>query len=164
MTKRDRADELREEAERFEREQERPDADDLAYVRVRRYVKEPSQVYAIRIPVSRLEEFRRLAQEAGEQPASLMREWVLERLDEETSGSRLRRLAQYAAARRWDVAAETLPPEAMGFATAVPAPAPRKSSGRARNTPKKAPSRTSSKSRAATTKTRRSTGKTRRTK
>ena len=57
--------------------------DDLPLTPLRRYAKEPSQVYAIRIPASRLEAIRRLAERRDEQPTALLREWVLERLDDE---------------------------------------------------------------------------------
>jgi hypothetical protein len=42
-----------------------------------------SHVYTVRMPVDRLAELRDLAEEAGEQPSTLMRRWVLERLDAE---------------------------------------------------------------------------------
>jgi hypothetical protein len=41
----------------------------------------PSQVYSVRIPVDRLEELRRVAARRGVPPSTLLREWVLERLD-----------------------------------------------------------------------------------
>jgi hypothetical protein len=74
---------LREEAERQDVLEEKGSLDELPFTRLRRYVKEPSQVYAIRIPVSRLQAIRRLAERRKEQPTGLLREWVLERLDEE---------------------------------------------------------------------------------
>lgn len=43
--------------------------------------KDPSQVYSVRIPVSRIEELRRVASGKGLAPSTLLREWVLERLD-----------------------------------------------------------------------------------
>lgn len=51
--------------------------------RNKRARRDPSQVYAIRIPVQVLEDVRRLAAERGTQPSALMREWVLDRLNEE---------------------------------------------------------------------------------
>lgn len=42
-----------------------------------------SQVYTVRMPTDRLTELRAVADELGEQPSSLMRRWVLERLDAE---------------------------------------------------------------------------------
>jgi|GEM_PF-3271084 len=47
---------------------------------------DPSQVYSIRIPVSRLGELRRLADASGLQPSSMIRAWVLERLESENRG------------------------------------------------------------------------------
>jgi hypothetical protein len=74
---------MREEAERLDRLHEEGSLDALPYVRLRPYARESSQVYAIRIPVSRLRQIRLLADARGEPPTSLLREWVLERLDSE---------------------------------------------------------------------------------
>lgn len=49
--------------------------------RGRRRSKDPGQVYAVRIPVSRLRELRVVADALGRAPSSLIRQWVLERLD-----------------------------------------------------------------------------------
>jgi len=49
--------------------------------RGRRPAADPSQVYTVRIPVSRLRELRAIADELGEPPSTLIRRWVLERLD-----------------------------------------------------------------------------------
>jgi hypothetical protein len=54
----------------------------------RRYAKprrptSPSQVYSVRVPADRLEELRRVAAKRGLQPSTLLRKWVIERLDEE---------------------------------------------------------------------------------
>lgn len=67
---------------------EREDEEEAAGLRRFRYVrpkpaKDPSQVYSVRIPVNRLEELRSLAERRGDQPTALLREFVLERLDEE---------------------------------------------------------------------------------
>lgn len=40
-----------------------------------------SQVYTLRMPADRLAELRAIAEQFGEQPSTLMRRWVLERLD-----------------------------------------------------------------------------------
>lgn len=40
-------------------------------------------MYSLRIPVERLEQLRRLAEERGEAPTGILRRWVLERLDQE---------------------------------------------------------------------------------
>lgn len=45
--------------------------------------RHPSQVYSIRIPVNQIEELRQCAFDLGMRPSSLMREWILERLDKE---------------------------------------------------------------------------------
>lgn len=50
--------------------------------RGRRPAADPAQVYAVRIPVSRLRELRELAGRLQKPPTVLIREWVLERLDE----------------------------------------------------------------------------------
>jgi len=42
-----------------------------------------SDVYTVRMPTDRLVELRELANQRREQPSSLMRRWVLERLDSE---------------------------------------------------------------------------------
>ncbi len=44
--------------------------------------RRPSQVYSIRIPVERIEQLRLTAVERGTTPTALIREWVIERLDE----------------------------------------------------------------------------------
>ncbi len=46
---------------------------------------EASQVYSVRIPVGRLEQLRRLAEERGVTPSALLRQFVLERLDTESA-------------------------------------------------------------------------------
>jgi hypothetical protein len=47
--------------------------------------RQPSQVYTVRMPVHVLERLRRLAAAAGVTPSALMRAWVLERLELESS-------------------------------------------------------------------------------
>jgi hypothetical protein len=49
--------------------------------RGRRRAEDPSQVYAVRIPVSRLRRLREVATDLGIQPSTLIRQWVIERLD-----------------------------------------------------------------------------------
>ena len=61
--------------------EERGDVAPLRGQRGRRPAADPAQVYAVRIPVSRLEELRALAEQLGEPPTALIRRWVLERLD-----------------------------------------------------------------------------------
>ena len=50
--------------------------------RGRRRAVDPSQVYAVRIPLSRLRELRELAEQLDVPPTVLIRQWVIERLDE----------------------------------------------------------------------------------
>lgn len=55
--------------------------------RSERLPSDPSQVYSVRIPVSRLEKIRRIAAKYKMPPTSMLRQWILERLDfEEQSG------------------------------------------------------------------------------
>ena len=42
----------------------------------------PAQVYSVRIPVDRIEQLRTHAQAEGTTPSSLIRAWVIERLDQ----------------------------------------------------------------------------------
>lgn len=44
--------------------------------------RDPSQVYSVRIPASRIEQLRRVAQDRGIAPTTLIRHWVIERLDD----------------------------------------------------------------------------------
>lgn len=53
--------------------------------RARRQAAEASQVYSVRIPVARLAQLRKLADERGVAPTVLLRQFVLERLDVETA-------------------------------------------------------------------------------
>ena len=91
MTKSRRTETFREEAVRLDALEDEGKLDELPFTRTRRYAKEPSQVYAIRIPVTRLAAIRWLAEGRSEQPTALLREWVLERLDAE--------LAEHKSAR-----------------------------------------------------------------
>jgi hypothetical protein len=51
--------------------------------RSKRLPSDPSQVYSIRIPVSRLQKIRRLANRYNMRPTAMLRQWILERLDSE---------------------------------------------------------------------------------
>src|SRR5215472_16050250 len=51
--------------------------------RSKRPPSDPSQVYSIRIPVSRLQKIRRLANRYNMRPTAMLRQWILERLDSE---------------------------------------------------------------------------------
>jgi hypothetical protein len=73
---------LAEEAEAAEEHRD----DDVPLVRSRRPAKEPTQVYSLRVPVEKLEELRRLAEERHLTPSALMRSWIIERLEQESSG------------------------------------------------------------------------------
>jgi hypothetical protein len=70
-------------AERQAEMEERGEAKPAAGQRARRSAADPAQVYSVRIPVARLEELRRVAEELGEPPSALLRRWALERLDQE---------------------------------------------------------------------------------
>lgn len=69
---------LEETAELAEKERDA----ERSYVRPRA-PESPSQVYSLRIPVERLEQLRQLAEARNEAPTTMMRRWVLERLDRE---------------------------------------------------------------------------------
>ena len=43
--------------------------------------RNPAQVYSVRIPVERIEQLRTVAGVEGTTPSSLIRKWVIERLD-----------------------------------------------------------------------------------
>ncbi len=51
--------------------------------RARAQAGEASQVYSVRIPVERLEQLRRLAEGRGVRPTALLRQFVVDRLDQE---------------------------------------------------------------------------------
>jgi hypothetical protein len=75
---------LASEADRFESEAAK--STNRRFVRARS-AEAPAQVYSVRIPVDRLEDLRRLAERDGMQPSSMLREWILERLEQEQSRS-----------------------------------------------------------------------------
>jgi hypothetical protein len=50
--------------------------------RGRKRAEDPSQVYAVRIPVSKLRRLREIAEQRDMPPTALIRQWVIERLDE----------------------------------------------------------------------------------
>lgn len=50
--------------------------------RGKRKASDPSQVYPVRIPVARINELREVAERLGVPPTALIRQWVIERLDE----------------------------------------------------------------------------------
>ena len=54
--------------------------------------RDPAQVYTLRVPVHALDRLRRVAALAAVTPTALMRAWVLDRLEQETSGRAIDRL------------------------------------------------------------------------
>jgi hypothetical protein len=73
------------EAEMVAEEEERGEREPQPGRRGRRPAVESSQVYSVRVPVERLEQLRRLAEQRGVAPTALMRQFVLERLDQEST-------------------------------------------------------------------------------
>ena len=67
--------------------QERADAEERGEITPapgqhgRRRATDPSQVYAVRIPVSQLRKLREAADSLNTQPSALIRQWVIERLN-----------------------------------------------------------------------------------
>lgn len=59
---------------------------------------EVGQVYSIRIPVSQIAELEQVAAERGEAPRTMIREWVLQRLEAEAQASRKSRRSSKGAA------------------------------------------------------------------
>lgn len=57
----------------------------------------PAQVYSVRIPVDRLTELKALADSQDVAPSTMIRDWVLERLDSEKDPSTLESIAEEAA-------------------------------------------------------------------
>lgn len=55
--------------------------------RIRARSEDPGTVFSVRIPKSRLDELRTLASEQHTTPGALLRQWVLERLEGNTTGS-----------------------------------------------------------------------------
>ncbi len=91
MSERNIAEFLADEAEAVEAHKD--DEVPLVHSRVPR---EPSQVYSLRVPVDKLEELRTHAERQYLTPSALMRLWVLERLERETSHTDLPQLVRKA--------------------------------------------------------------------
>lgn len=70
------------EAEELAEAEERGEVVPAPGQRGRKRASDPSQVYSVRIPVSRLRELRHIAEQLDVQPTVLIRQWVLERLDQ----------------------------------------------------------------------------------
>jgi hypothetical protein len=85
MSEKDFTRELLEEVERIDREEiATPDEDAEGrwiFVRPRR-AKDPSQIYSLRLPVTVVEQIRVVAASKGEAPTALLRDWVIEPLDD----------------------------------------------------------------------------------
>jgi hypothetical protein len=85
MSEKDFTRELLEEAERIDREEiATPDEDAEGrwiFVRPRR-AKDPSQIYSLRLPVTVVEQIRVIAASKGEAPTALLRDWLIEHLDD----------------------------------------------------------------------------------
>lgn len=91
------SEDIREVLAREAEESEQQGDQSTPLVRRTRPPREPAQVYSVRMPVDRIDQLRQIAERAGVSPTALMREWVLERLDNETPAvidlaGRLRRL------------------------------------------------------------------------
>lgn len=71
-----------EEAEAFADAVERGEVEPPPYQRARSMSRTASAVYSLRLPEARMAELRRVAADLGQAPTVLMREWVLDRLDE----------------------------------------------------------------------------------
>lgn len=69
------------EAEARADSEERGEIEPTPGQRGRRRAADPSQVYAVRIPVSRLRELKEVADKLDIPPTVLIRQWVIERLD-----------------------------------------------------------------------------------
>lgn len=86
---------LAEEAELFEKHKDdSKDAGDYAKPLPSR---SPAQVYSVRIPVDRLAELKTLADKYDVPPSTMIRDWVLARLDAESDPSSLEKIADEAA-------------------------------------------------------------------
>lgn len=92
MSEKSIAEFLADEAEAIEAHKD----DEVSLVRSRRVPREPSQVYSLRVPVDKLEELRIHAERQHLNPSALMRLWVLERLERETSHTDLPQLVRKA--------------------------------------------------------------------
>lgn len=75
------------EAEEHAEAEERGEITPASGQRGRKRAADPSQVYAVRIPVSQLRKLREAADSLNMQPSALIRQWVIERLDALDAGS-----------------------------------------------------------------------------
>lgn len=86
---------LAEEAELFEKHKD--DSREAGDYRRPPSPRGPAQVYSVRIPVDRLAELKTLADSNNVAPSTMIRDWVLERLDSEHDPSTLESIAEEAA-------------------------------------------------------------------
>ncbi|MFA5890601.1 MAG: hypothetical protein WDA27_06585 [Actinomycetota bacterium] len=74
--------------------------------RLRRFGRPPKpegevgQVYSIRIPVARIAELEEVAAARGEPPRTMLREWVLDRLECETHGTKRKPAGDVASKKK----------------------------------------------------------------
>lgn len=89
---------LQRETKEFEQSEERGVETKLHRSRYR--AKDAAQVYSVRIPVHRLQQLRRAAEEAGTTPSNLIRMWIVERLDQPDQVERFREVVAEELDRR----------------------------------------------------------------
>jgi hypothetical protein len=78
--------------------------------------RDPAQVYSVRMPVERLGALRRVADERSMTPSALLRQWVLERLDQEEQAQGLEERVRRAVRDELERAGfgETMPAKRRG--------------------------------------------------
>ena len=83
--------------EKIAAEVEQAEATADAELHYRRRRPTRSSVYGLRLPDERIEQLRRLAEARGMEPSTLVRQWVIEHLDESKQdiGGRERRAAEW---------------------------------------------------------------------
>jgi predicted DNA-binding protein len=83
--------------EKIAAEAEQAEATPDAELHYRRRQPKRSSVYGLRLPDERIEQLRRLAEARGIEPSTLVRQWVIEHLDdsEQAIGGSERRTAEW---------------------------------------------------------------------
>ncbi|MHB1503254.1 MAG: hypothetical protein ACYCTL_04940 [Acidimicrobiales bacterium] len=83
--------------EKIDAEAEQAEATPDAELNYRRRQPRQSSVYGLRLPDERIEQLRQLAKARGIEPSALVRQWVIEHLDdiEQDSGGPERRAAEW---------------------------------------------------------------------
>jgi hypothetical protein len=106
---------LARESEEAEERRERG-GDDAPLYRSTRPPRDPAQVYSVRMPVERLGALRRVADERSMTPSALLRQWVLERLDQEEQAQGLEERVRRAVRDELERAGvgETMPAKRRG--------------------------------------------------